>query len=179
MSYTLKIEMRRAKEFRCNPGAPWTILLFTVAFLFITPLCEAESGGGYNGESAALHVLAGASSSLLISAVAYPLVEAASDQRSALLVAGLGLSGALLAGTAKELVDSCGFGQPQWTDLLLTLGGGVLAAGFVYTLTCLQPNEGTESAGIAAVYGSFALVLSLPVGENLLQRFILSSESRS
>ena len=156
-----------------------TILLFSVSLLVIAPVCEAGSADGDRGESAALHVLAGASSALLISAVAYPLVEAASDQRSALLVAGLGLSGALLAGTAKELLDSCGFGQPQWTDLLLTLGGGVLAASLVYTLTCLQPSGGDESPGIAAVYGAFALMLCLPVGENLLRRVILSSESRS
>ena len=143
------------------------------------PLCEAESAGGELEESAALHVLAGASSALLISAVAYPLVDAASEQRSALLVAGLGLYGALLAGIAKELLDSLGFGQPQWSDLLLTLGGGVLAASLVYTLTWLEPNDGNESAGLAAVYGSFALVLSLPVEENLLQRVIPSSPLRS
>jgi hypothetical protein len=155
------------------------IFVFSVLLLVFAPLCEAEPAGGELEESAALHVLAGAASALLVSAVAYPLVEAASDQRSALLVSGLGLSGALLAGTAKELLDLLGFGQPQWTDLLLTLGGGVLAASLVYTLTCLQPNDGNESAGIAAAYGSFALVLSLPVGENLLQRVILSSQPRS
>lgn len=160
-------------------GNAKTVLLFSVFLLVITPLCEAESAGGDIEESAALHILAGASSALLISAVAYPLVEAASDQCSALLVAGLGLSGALLAGTAKELLDSLGFGQPQWSDLLLTLGGGVLAASLVYTLTRLEPNDGNESAGIAAVYGSFALVLSLPVGESLLQRVIPSSPPRS
>lgn len=160
-------------------GKAITLLVFSVALLFIAPLCEAAPAGGDRGEFAALHVLAGASSALLVSAIAYPLVESASDQRSALLVAGLGLSGALLAGTAKELLDSLGFGQPQWTDLLLTLGGGVLAASLVYTLTCLQPNEGNESVGITAVYGSFALVLSLPVGENLLQRLTPSSQPRS
>jgi hypothetical protein len=101
------------------------------------------------------------------------------DRRSALLVAGLGLSGTLIAGATKELLDLWGFGHPEWTDLLLTLGGGVLAASLVYTLTSLQPNEGNESTGIAAVYGAFALVLSLPVGANLLQRVILSSQPRS
>jgi peptidoglycan/LPS O-acetylase OafA/YrhL len=156
-----------------------TVFLFSVFLLVFTPRCGAESTGGDIGQSAALHVLAGASSALLIGAVAYPLVEAESDQRSALLVAGLGLSGALLAGIAKELLDSLGFGQPQWSDLLLTLGGGVLAASLVYTLTWLEPNDGNESAGLAAVYGSFALVLSLPVEENLLQRIIPSSPPRS
>jgi hypothetical protein len=156
-----------------------TVFLFGVFLLVFTPLCEAESAAGDLGPSAALHVLAGASSALLISAVAYPLVETASDQRNALLVAGLGLSGALLAGTAKELLDLLGFGQPQWSDLLLTLGGGVLTATLVYALTLLKPNDGNESAGIAAVYGSFALVLSLPVGENLLQRISPSSPLRS
>jgi len=167
MAYNMKMGVKSGKAV--------AILLCGVSLLVIAPPSEAESAGGDRGESAALHVLAGVSSALLISAVAYPLVEAASDQRSALLVAGFGMSGAFLAGTAKELLDSCGFGQPQWTDLLLTLGGGVLAASLVYTLTCLQPSSGDESAGIAAAYGAFALILCLPVGENLLQRVILAS----
>jgi glucose-6-phosphate-specific signal transduction histidine kinase len=156
-----------------------SVLIFSVLLLVVTPLCEAQSAADDMGESAVLHVLAGAASTLLISAVAYPLVKTASDQRSALLVAGFGFSGALLAGTAKELLDSLGFGQPQWSDLLLTLGGGVLTATLVYTLTCLEPNDRGRSAGIAAVYGSFALIFSLPVGENLLRRVVPSLPPRS
>jgi hypothetical protein len=120
--------------------------------------------------SAALHVLAGVSSSLLVSAVAYPLVDLGSDHRNAVAVAGLGAGGAFVVGLTKELLDLSGWGQPQWSDLLLTLGGGLLAGTLVYALTYLQPGTEQGSLGISGVYGAFALILSLPVGENLLRR---------
>ena len=129
--------------------------------------------------SAALHLLAGASSALLVSAVAYPLVELGSDRLNALLVAGLGVCGSLVAGTAKELLDLYGWGQPEFSDLLLTLAGGLLAGSAIYALTSLCGSEGEKCPGIPAVYTAFALVLSLPVGENLYRRTIPSSRSRS
>jgi hypothetical protein len=71
-------------------------------------------------------------------------------------------------------LDLSGWGQPQWSDLLLTLGGGLLAGTLVYGLTCLQPATEEGNLGISGVYGAFALILSLPVGENLLRRTIPS-----
>lgn len=129
--------------------------------------------------SSALHVLAGASSALLVSAVAYPLVNLGSDQGSAVLVAGLGVGGAFIVGLTKELLDLSGWGQPEWSDLLLTLGGGLLAGTLVYVLTSLQPANEEGSLGVSGMYGAFALILSLPVGENLYRRTILSLRSRS
>jgi hypothetical protein len=129
--------------------------------------------------SSALHVLAGVSGALLVSAVAYPLVDMGSARGDALVTAGVGLGGALILGLTKELLDLSGWGQPQWSDLLFTLGGGLLAASAVYAVSCLQPGAEEENIGIAGVYGAFGLILSLPVGENLLQRFRPSSRSRS
>jgi hypothetical protein len=156
-------------------------------FVEILILCStiflAAPGRGWTDEpadtSAVLHVLAGASSALLISAVAYPLVDVDSDRRNAVLVAGIGVGGAFLMGLAKELLDLGGWGQPQLSDLLLTLGGGLLAGTAVYALSTLQPAGEEGSLGIATVYGAFGLVLSLPVGEGLYRRFSLSSRSRS
>ena len=124
--------------------------------------------------SAALHVLAGASSALLVSAAAYPLVDLDSDRRNAVLVAGLGAGGAFIVGLTKELLDLSGWGQPEWSDLLLTVGGGLLAGSLVYAVTALQPSNEEGSVGISGVYGAFALILFLPVGENLLRRTIPS-----
>ena len=129
--------------------------------------------------SRALHLLAGASGALLVSAVAYPLVDLDSDRRDAILVAGLGAGGAVILGLTKELLDLRGWGQPEWSDLLLTLGGGLLAGTLVYALTCLQPAAEEGSRGVSAVYASFALVLSLPVGEGLYRRSNLSLRPRS
>jgi hypothetical protein len=129
--------------------------------------------------SNALHVLAGASGALLVGALAYPLVDLGSDRCDAALVAGLGVSGAFVLGLTKELLDLRGWGQPELSDLLLTLGGGLLAGTLVYALTCLQPAAEEGSLGITAVYAAFALVLSLPVGESLYRRTSLSLRPRS
>jgi zinc transporter ZupT len=129
--------------------------------------------------SAALHVLAGASGALLVSAVSYPLVDSGSHRRNAIVVAGLGAGGALILGLTKELLDLSGWGQPEWSNLLLTVGGGLLAGSMVYALTALHPSGEEGDLGISAVYGAFALVLSLPVGEGLYRRTIPSLRSRS
>jgi hypothetical protein len=161
-------------------GGKLAILFFTTLWLLGTsPLCEAESRGGDYGESDSLHLLAGASTALLIGAVAYPLVDLDSDHLSAMLVAGLGVCGSFVAGAIKELLDLGGWGEPEWSDFLLTVGGGFLAGSLIYALTCLRPSSDEGSLGIAAMYGAFALTLSLPVGESLYQRFILSSQPRS
>ncbi|UCF99533.1 MAG: hypothetical protein JSV89_08330 [Spirochaetaceae bacterium] len=158
-----------------------TVCIICLVILLVNaPRVRAgESADKDTGNSAALHILAGASSTLLVSAVAYPLIDTGNNHRSALLVAGLGLGGALVAGATKELLDMSGWGKPQWTDLLLTLGGGLLAGSMVYAVSCLQPGGENGNTGIAVMYATFALTLSLPVGESLYRRFIPSSVSRS
>jgi hypothetical protein len=155
----------------------WGVLILCLTLFVAAP------ARGWTGEtadtSAALHVLAGASGALLVSAVAYPLVDLGSNRCNAAVVAGLGVSAAFILGLTKELLDLGGWGQPELSDLLLTLGGGLLAGTAVYALSTLQPAGEEGCLGISAVYGSFALVLSLPVGESLYRRTILSSRSRS
>jgi len=154
--------------------------LLPIIFLTLFLMSPARGWAEESADtSAALHVLAGASSALLVSSVAYPLVDLGSDHGNAFLVAGLGVGGAFIAGLTKELLDLGGWGQPEWSDLLLTLGGGLLAGTLVYAVTCLQPGGEDGSLGISGVYGAFALILSLPVGENLYRRTIPSSRSRS
>ena len=145
-----------------------SIALVFLALLLLNP------AQGWAEEAAdpsrALHVLAGASGALLVSALAYPLVDLGSDRCNAGLVAGLGVSGAFILGLTKELLDLRGWGQPELPDLLLTLGGGLLAGTLVYTLTCLQPAHDEGNLAISGIYGAFGLILSLPVGENLFAR---------
>ncbi len=151
-------------------------VVILILLLFSAPIIWANQPAD---TSSVLHVLAGASSALLVSALAYPLVDLDSDQGNAVAVAGLGVGGALIAGLTKELLDLSGWGDPAWSDLLLTLGGGLLAGTLVYAVTCLQPGSAEGSRGIPVVYGAFALVLSLPVGESLYRRAIPSLRSRS
>jgi len=152
-----------------------TLILLTL-FLIIPPRGWTEEPVD---PSRALHVLAGASGALLVGALAYPLVDLGSDRCDAALVAGLGVSGAFVLGLTKELLDLGGWGQPELSDLLLTLGGGLLAGTLVYALSCLQPAAEEGSLGISAVYAAFGLILSLPVGENLFARTNLSLRPRS
>jgi hypothetical protein len=154
----------------------WILMICLTVF-------PASPARGWTGEAAdtsgVLHVLAGASSALLISAVAYPLVDVDSDRCNAILIAGMGLGGAFILGMTKELLDLRGWGDPDIADLLLTLGGGLLAATAVYALSTLQPAGEEGSLGISAVYGAFGLTLSLPVAEGLYRRIIPSLRSRS
>jgi len=141
---------------------------------------DGSARAGESAENAtALHVAAGAAAALLASAVAYPLVNLESGQNSALMVAGLGVCGALAAGVFKELWDCTGAGQPEWADLFSTAAGGIAAAALVYTMTRLHPCGGDGCGELSAVYAGFAVILSLPVGESLYRRFSLSSRSRS
>ena len=166
-----------------RPRGKLTIVSFTVLLLSASLAwaneSPAESTAPEADGSAALHMLAGASGALIVSALAYPLVDLGSNHRSAVLVAGLGVSGAFILGITKELLDLGGWGQPEWSDLLLTLGGGLLGGTVVYALSRLHPGTEEGSLGIAAAYGAFALILSLPVGENLCRRTRLSLQSRS
>jgi len=164
------VKLTRVKPSSTIPIVSLIVLLFSAPLLWANEPADTSS---------ALHVLAGVSGALLVSAVAYPLVDLGSDRSSAVVVAGLGVGGAFILGLSKELLDLSGWGQPQWSDLLLTLGGGLLAGSLVYAVTCLQPGGEEGSRGISVVYGAFALILSLPVGEDLYRRTILSLRSRS
>jgi len=64
--------MKTVKAFWGSPGVLAMILLFGVPILIITPRCEADSKDSDTRDSATLHVLAGASSALLISAIRDP-----------------------------------------------------------------------------------------------------------
>ncbi len=156
------------------------LLLVLPGHLYPAETAAVDGAVGNEGiRAGALHVLAGCATALLSGAVAYPLIEADTRQYTSLWVAGVGLSGALLAGLAKEALDLCGFGEPSWLDLLLTAAGGLAASSLVYGLSFFHPYEGPESFGIPCLFGAFALILSLPVGEALFRRLSPSSELRS
>jgi hypothetical protein len=162
------------------------VVLVCVGIVAISSTCWSETlcrgeipFAGDDEQDAALHVLAGASSALLAGAIAYPLVNTETVPGRAMAVAGIGVSTALLAGMLKEALDLCGFGDPDWRDLLLTLAGGVFAASGIYTLTCLVSDTSNKYPALCGLYGSVGVMLSLPVAENLCRRLNLSSEPRS
>jgi hypothetical protein len=73
------------------------------------------------------------------------------------------LSASALGGVAKELLDSTGFGDPRFTDILITTGGGVAAAFAVGWAEGLYPSNHSGRANAASFLLSMAIGASVPV----------------
>ena len=89
-----------------------------------------------------------------------------------LLLPALGASAALLAGIGKETLDSTGFGDPQWRDLIHTVIGGLLAAGVV---AAVEHSGGSlASAGNQArLYAGLGVSFSVPIAAGMLDELRL------
>jgi hypothetical protein len=124
----------------------------------------------------ALHLLGGASCALLVSAVAASALRDSSqpDLQYALCVSGAGLGAAVAAGAAKELLDLAGFGNPQWSDLLATVAGGLAVSAVVFAASAAD-----RQARLAPVYASFGIALAFPPAADLLTRRFSRRASRS
>jgi hypothetical protein len=131
------------------------------------PIHQARSAQPAQLTDKALHVLFGASCALLASAIAAPALRETpqSDLGYALCVAGAGLTAAVGAGAAKELLDLAGFGNPEWLDLLATAAGGLAVSAAV-----LAASSADREAHLAPVYASFGIALALPPAGSLLSR---------
>jgi hypothetical protein len=131
----------------------------------------------------ALHGLAGASCSLLASAVLSPLLL--SELRGlepwglAFSVSAAGLGAAILAGVVKELLDLGGFGHPEWLDLAATVAGGLLASAGVFAVTYLAASQGSGVERLPLAYAPFGVVLSIPVSDALIRRLFGKRNSAS
>lgn len=49
----------------------------------------------------------------------------------------IGFSVAMTVGVGKELWDLCGFGTPEWADLLADLVGAIIGTGVAMCIKCL------------------------------------------
>lgn len=112
-----------------------------------------------------LHSLAGTMSAVLVASLASQLYPKHTLDSYPLLLPALGFSAALTAGIGKEALDSTGFGDPQWSDILHTLLGGLAGAAFIAAAeltTSAQPagRRANEGMLLAAV----GVSLAVPVG---------------
>ena len=114
-----------------------------LAGLLCRPAAGAPTSQPAQAPDKALHFLLGASCALLVSAVAAPaLAELPQpDLRYALQVSAAGLGAACFAGIVKELADIAGFGDPEWLDLLATVGGGLVASAVVFAAGASNPTR--------------------------------------
>jgi hypothetical protein len=144
--------------------------------LLVLGLALGPSAAARPAADKVMHVLLGASSALLVSAIAAPALRdmPQSDLRYALCVSAAGLGAAVGAGAAKELLDMTGCGSPEWADLLATVAGGLAVSAAVFAASASD-----RQARLGPVYASFGIVLALPPAAGLLQRLTRRSSPRA
>ena len=99
-----------------------------VDFSAAAPLTASPSAGKY------LHVLAGMAVGLTAAALTQDFNDPSAFTGQALVLPAVALGAAAVAGIAKELLDSTGFGDPRFTDILITMSGGRPGLAAVYTV---------------------------------------------
>jgi hypothetical protein len=80
-----------------------------------------------------------------------------------LYLPAVALSAALVAGVSKEILDSTGFGDPRFTDVLITMAGGIAAAAAVGYAGYLYPHTQTGTINSVDLLFSTAALLAVPV----------------
>lgn len=88
------------------------------------------------------------------------------------LLPALGASAAVVAGIGKETLDSTGFGDPQWRDLIHTVIGGLLAAGVMIAVEHSGGGLASTSAQ-ARLYAGLGVSLSVPIAAGMLDELRL------
>jgi hypothetical protein len=143
-------------------------LLFTLNPAAVPGQAAALSDPFPPGKS--LHFLAG----LALGLAAAGIVDFAADPRFGVTfpisLPLIALSASAAGGAAKEILDSTGFGDPRFTDILITMSGGLaaaLAAGYaegLYPPTLSGRANGTSFLVAMAVGASIPVVIGF-VGE--------------
>lgn len=124
-----------------------------------------------------LHSLGGTMSGLIAASVAALAYPEATARGYPLLLPAFGFSAALTAGIAKEVLDSTGFGDPQWHDIMHTMLGGALAAAFI-AVAQLAFDWHAPRRNEAVLYGSVGVAIAIPVGIGFLREIELNVEKR-
>ena len=155
------------------------ILLFICLFLICSVLFGAqrpEKEPAREPGGPMLHFIGGICSAYLVSAVAFPLVDTGSPSMDSLILSGIGLFSAFLAGSGKELLDAQGFGDPEWGDLLNTLVGGAVAALSIFAVSMLFEHNTVDPLAGTALFAAQGLVLAIPITTELLKRLFSKDE---
>jgi hypothetical protein len=109
-----------------------------------------------------LHFLAGISVGLSASEL---VRESSSPWLRPLVAVGM----AAVAGAGKEILDSTGFGDPRFSDFVVTSIGGLAAAGILFYAQSVYPAAPPGPANRDAYVISTAVVLFLPVAVGAIQ----------
>jgi len=123
-----------------------------------------------------LHFIAGMAGGFLAAAA----VEATHDPQLIgsypLYLPSVAFSTATVAGIGKEVLDSTGFGGAEFSDILITMAGGLTAAAavaYAEPLFPATPEGRTNSATLLAATGA---LLAVPVVIGLIHEIVRSAQ---
>jgi hypothetical protein len=141
----------------------WQSIVLLVGSLAVPAATHAEENPAPQSAGKYLHVLAGLAIGLATAATVESFQAPQDIGKSPLLLPALAVAGSAVAGTAKEILDSTGFGDPRLADVFITMSGGFLAAGAVaYAQSVFPGTDQGKQNGVTALFASAAL-LAVPV----------------
>jgi hypothetical protein len=110
-----------------------------------------------------LHILGGMTLGLAAAGVVDAAMDPAVLALNPWMLPASALAASALGGISKEILDSTGFGDPQFTDILITSAGGVAAAlMLVYAQTLYLPTYNGQVNSASLIF-SLAALFALPV----------------
>ena len=146
-------------------------------FLFF--LSVVPHAGAQDREPASdreLHILAGIVASVGSASLLLSVCQAGEADRAAIIAAAG--AAALCAGIGKELIDSLGFGTPDFRDLLNTgLGGLVGISAVAFAFSAFPSNNSGVQKDLPPTFFSLSLILSVPVLQHFLTTAVDFGES--
>ena len=110
-----------------------------------------------------LHVLGGMVTGLVAAGVVNAVADPAVLSQYPWVLPATAMAGSAIAGIAKEVLDSTGFGDPQLSDILITSTGGVVAALVLISAQSLYPPTRNGQVDSSSFVFSLAVLLALPV----------------
>jgi hypothetical protein len=110
-----------------------------------------------------LHFLAGLSLGLSAAQLVESLGAGAPPRGSPWIPPLAAVAAAAVAGVGKEALDSTGFGDPRFSDIVVTTIGGLAASAMIVYADSLYPDTTAGRRNSASFVVSTAVVLAVPV----------------
>ena len=117
-----------------------------------------------------LHILGGWACGFAAAALTERVSAPGVRTQFPLFLPAVALAGGQIAGMSKELLDATGFGDPRFTDVLITDIGGLAAAGCEALVR--PPATASGRNGAALLFAAAAGVLAVPVVQGLATELI-------
>jgi hypothetical protein len=141
----------------------WPSLCLLACLQLLPAAAQADTDPPPQTAGKYLHVLAGLAIGLATAATVESLQPPQAVAQRPLLLPALAVAGSAVAGTAKEILDATGFGDPRLGDIFITMSGGVLAAGAVAYAESVFPGTAEGKQNSVAVLFTSAALLAVPV----------------